>query len=102
MHTRRARSGRGLAADNVQRGKEAAEARRRNRQKRVGAAEQRVLWRWCNQRMPAAWDLDQELPEGSEGAAGRGAVIREGLAVVRHSGQWWSQLVRRALSPALL
>eukprot|EP00892_Ulva_mutabilis_P005465 jgi/Ulvmu1/3290/UM153_0002.1 len=56
----------------------------------------RVLWRWCNQNMPSAWDLDLQLPEDSGAADERGGRVREGLAIVRDSGRWWSQLVRRA------
>lgn len=69
----------------------------------------RVLWRWCKQNMPMAWDLDLALPDdGGPGGCGEGAgaggngggeggrepLAREGLAVVRSSSDWWKQLVR--------
>ena len=70
--------------------------RRRRGAGRVQATPKRVLWRWCNQNMPAAWDLDLDLADGDGDGGGDGAtpLVREGLAVVRDSGEWWRQLVR--------
>lgn len=63
---------------------------------RAQATPRRVLWRWCNQNMPSAWDLDLDLADGGGdgGRDGAAPLVREGLAVVRNSCEWWRQLVR--------
>lgn len=65
----------------------------------------KVFWRYANQNMPRAWDLEQPRDECSSGRtctstlpdseADKSApcLTREGLAVIRNCSDWWNTLV---------
>lgn len=68
----------------------------------------KVLWRFSNQNMPRAWDLEAEAhhacsggaestPTGScaEAQVPARPAVREGLAVISECAEWWEKLVRR-------
>lgn len=46
-----------------------------------------VLWRWKASDMPRAWDLTARIEVQREG------LVREGLAVVVRSSEWWEEQV---------
>ena len=67
----------------------------------------KVLWRFSNQNMPRAWDLEAESHHACSGGAVTASdspaeaqvparpVVREGLAVISECAEWWQKLVRR-------